>query len=66
MTFAGAAFLHIDRDGLQTTTCDAQGAELMSKFGVNVPPGKPVFSIDEVGPVCESLADAEGQVLTGF
>jgi succinyl-CoA synthetase beta subunit len=40
-----------------------QGAELMSKFGVNVPPGKPVFSIDEVAPVCESLADAEGQVV---
>lgn len=65
MPCADAAFLHVDPDGSQPATCDAQGAELMSKFGVNVPPGKPVFSIDEVAPVCESLADAEGQVLTG-
>lgn len=34
----------------------------MSKFGVNVPPGKPIFNLDEVGPACDELADSEGQV----
>lgn len=40
-----------------------QGAELMSKFGVNVPPGRPIFKLDEVGPACDELADSDGQVV---
>jgi len=39
-----------------------QGAEIMSKFGVNVPPGKPVFTLDEVATACDELADSDGEV----
>ncbi len=39
-----------------------QGAELMSKYGVNVPPGVPVFKLDEVLPAAQKMADDEGQV----
>ncbi|EIE19389.1 succinate-CoA ligase beta chain [Coccomyxa subellipsoidea C-169] len=40
-----------------------QGAELMSQYGVNVPPGIPVFKLDEVLPAAKKMADAEGQVV---
>jgi succinyl-CoA synthetase beta subunit len=40
-----------------------QGAEIMSKFGVNVPPGKPVFTLDEVATACDELADSDGEVV---
>jgi hypothetical protein len=34
----------------------------MSKYGVNVPPGIPVFKVDEVLPAAQKMADDEGQV----
>lgn len=42
--------------------CLVQGAELMSKFGVNVPPGKPAFSLEDVKLATEAMADQDGQV----
>ena len=39
-----------------------QGAELMSSYGVNVPPGIPVFKLDEVLPAAQKMADEEGKV----
>lgn len=39
-----------------------QGAEQMSKFGVNVPPGVPVFSLDEVDAAAEKMRSPDGQV----
>ncbi len=39
-----------------------QGAELMSSYGVNVPPGIPVFKLDEVLPAAQQMADEEGKV----
>ncbi|BDA43672.1 Succinate-CoA ligase [ADP-forming] subunit beta, mitochondrial [Coccomyxa sp. Obi] len=40
-----------------------QGAELMSQYGVNVPPGIPVFKLDDVLPAAKKMADEEGQVV---
>mmetsp|Transcript_11999 Transcript_11999/g.36033 ORF Transcript_11999/g.36033 Transcript_11999/m.36033 type:complete len:420 (+) Transcript_11999:170-1429(+) len=40
-----------------------QGAELMSKFGVNVPPGKPAFSMEDVKLASEAMADPDGEVV---
>ncbi|KAK9915111.1 hypothetical protein WJX75_004823 [Coccomyxa subellipsoidea] len=40
-----------------------QGAELMSHYGVNVPPGIPVFKLDDVLPAAKKMADDEGQVV---
>ena len=39
-----------------------QGAELMSKYGVNVPPGIPVFKVDEVKAAAEKMASPDGEV----
>lgn len=35
----------------------------MAKYGVNVPPGIPVFSLDEVLPAAKKMADDSGQVV---
>lgn len=40
----------------------AQGAALMSQYGINVPPGIPVFSLDQVEPAVEKMKDREGLV----
>eukprot|EP00879_Flechtneria_rotunda_P006116 GHRR01006429.1.p1 GENE.GHRR01006429.1~~GHRR01006429.1.p1 ORF type:complete len:406 (+),score=139.46 GHRR01006429.1:181-1398(+) len=40
-----------------------QGAELMSKFGINVPPGKPAFSLDDVKKAAEAMKDENNQVV---
>jgi len=40
-----------------------QGAQLMSQYGINVPPGIPVHSLDEVGPAADKMADEEGDVV---
>ena len=34
----------------------------MSQYGINVPPGIPVFKVEEVAPAAKKMADAEGQV----
>lgn len=34
----------------------------MSQYGVNVPPGIPVFKLDDVLPAAKKMADDEGQV----
>ena len=34
----------------------------MSHYGVNVPPGIPVFKLDDVLPAAKKMADDEGQV----
>lgn len=34
----------------------------MSQYGVNVPPGIPVFKLDDVLPAAKKMADEEGQV----
>lgn len=41
----------------------AQGAQLMSQYGINVPPGMPVDKVEEVGPAARKLADEEGLVV---
>ncbi|CAK0781908.1 hypothetical protein CVIRNUC_005503 [Coccomyxa viridis] len=40
-----------------------QSSEIMAKYGVNVPPGIPVFSLDEVLPAAKKMADDSGQVV---
>lgn len=40
-----------------------QGAELMSKHGVNVPPGIPVFALDQVQEAAKKMANEEGLVV---
>lgn len=34
----------------------------MSQYGVNVPPGIPVFKLEEVAPAAKKMADAAGEV----
>ena len=51
------------RDLGQSFLCwPTQGAELMSKYGVNVPPGIPVFKLDEVKAAAEEMASPDGEV----
>ena len=40
----------------------AQGSEQMAKFGVNVPPGIPVFSLDEVAEAAKKMESPDGEV----
>ncbi|KXZ50883.1 hypothetical protein GPECTOR_14g132 [Gonium pectorale] len=39
-----------------------QGAQLMSKFGINVPPGIPAKSMDEVAKAVDQMADENGEL----
>jgi hypothetical protein len=34
----------------------------MSKFGINVPPGMPVFSLDDVPKAAEAMKDENNEV----
>ena len=43
-------------------SCILQGSEQMSKFGVNVPPGIPVFSLDEIDNAASKMKSPDGQV----
>ena len=47
--------------GIEALT-STQSSEIMAKYGVNVPPGIPVFSLDEVLPAAKKMADDSGQV----
>ncbi|MEW5300014.1 MAG: hypothetical protein WDW36_002978 [Sanguina aurantia] len=40
-----------------------QGAALMSKFGINTPPGTPAFSVDDVTKAAKHWADENGEVV---
>lgn len=40
-----------------------QGADLMSKFGINVPPGIPAFSLDDVAKATEKMKDENNEVV---
>lgn len=40
-----------------------QGAQLMSEYGINVPPGIPVKSVDEIAAAANKMADEAGQVV---
>ncbi|GFH31143.1 succinyl-CoA synthetase beta chain [Haematococcus lacustris] len=40
-----------------------QGAELMAKFGVNVPTGIPAFTLSEVESAARKLADEKGEIV---
>jgi len=35
----------------------------MAQYGVNVPPGMPVFKLDDVLPAAKKMADDSGQVI---
>jgi succinyl-CoA synthetase beta subunit len=39
-----------------------QGAQIMSQYGINVPPGIPVFKLDELAPAAQKMADEAGEV----
>lgn len=39
-----------------------QGAQIMSEYGVNVPPGIPVFKADQVAGAAKKMADEAGEV----
>jgi succinyl-CoA synthetase beta subunit len=39
-----------------------QGAQLMAKFGINVPDGAPAFTVDDVKKAADSMKDAKGEV----
>ncbi|PRW59385.1 Succinyl- ligase [ADP-forming] subunit mitochondrial isoform B [Chlorella sorokiniana] len=40
-----------------------QGAQIMSEYGVNVPPGIPVFKVDQVAAAAKKMADDAGEVV---
>ncbi|KAI7836379.1 hypothetical protein COHA_009742 [Chlorella ohadii] len=40
-----------------------QGAQIMSEYGVNVPPGIPVFKADQVAGAAKKMADEAGEVV---
>lgn len=40
-----------------------QGAQIMSQYGINVPPGIPVFKVDEVPAAAEKMKDESGDVV---
>jgi succinyl-CoA synthetase beta subunit len=40
-----------------------QGAQIMSKFGINVPPGMPVFKLDDVSKAAEAMKDEKNEVV---
>ena len=42
--------------------CIVQGAEHMQKFGVNVPPGIPVFALGEVVKAAKEMTSPDGEV----
>ena len=46
--------------------CGSQGAQVMSSHGVNVPPGIPAFTLDEVQKAADQMASADGEVRIGF
>jgi succinyl-CoA synthetase beta subunit len=39
-----------------------QGAELMAKYGVNVPPGIPIFKVDEAKAAAEKMRSPDDEV----
>ena len=39
-----------------------QGAELMSQYGINVPPGIAIKSLDEVQSAAQKMASPDGEV----
>lgn len=39
-----------------------QGAQLMSEYGINVPPGIAVSKLQDVVPAAQKMADSEGKV----
>ena len=39
-----------------------QGAQLMSQYGINVPPGIAVKSVDEVASAAKKMASPDGEV----
>jgi succinyl-CoA synthetase beta subunit len=43
-----------------------QGAELMSKFGINVPPGQAAKSLEDVKKAAESMKDENNEVCCFF
>ncbi|PSC67908.1 Succinyl-ligase [ADP-forming] subunit mitochondrial [Micractinium conductrix] len=40
-----------------------QGAQIMSQYGINVPPGVPVFEVGQVGPAAAKMTDEAGEVV---
>lgn len=40
-----------------------QGAQLMSKYGVRVPPGVPVFALDQVDAAVKQMVNESGEVV---
>lgn len=44
---------------------ESQGAQLMAKFGINVPDGEPAFSVKDVENAAKQLADEKGEVRAG-
>lgn len=41
---------------------ESQGAELMSQYGINVPPGIAVTKLDEVLPAAKKMANKQNEV----
>jgi len=39
-----------------------QGAQLMSKFGINVPDGMPAFTMDDVAKAADAMKDENNEV----
>ncbi len=57
------ASLHCLRDHpLLASVARMQGAQIMSQYGINVPPGIPVFKVDEVPAAAEKMKDENGEV----
>lgn len=53
--------MHGCADSMHGLYC-TQGAELMSKFGINVPPGKSAHSLDDVKKAAEAMKDENNEV----
>lgn len=50
-----------DKRSMCAALC-VQGAELMGKFGINVPPGRSAKSLDEVASAADAMKDENNEV----
>jgi succinyl-CoA synthetase beta subunit len=62
-SFASPTPDHLPPDLLPRPAASPQGAQLMSQYGINVPPGIPVRSLDDLPAALQKMADAEGKVV---
>lgn len=50
-------------NNVQQLNACTQGAQLMAKYGVNVPRGVPVFALDQVDAAVKQMTNESGEVV---